>query len=311
MSPRVRGTFCLYLDTASVRHQVRRDGTPEPFRVKEEGMLPQIADFRAEADALRTLLVTLQDQDWDRKTLFKNWTVNDVVQHLHASDLMGAASAAGPDSFERMRSEIQALRDQGMSRLQETRHRLGHLTGKHLLETWYARVIDLCDTLSALPPDARLAWWGPDMGVRMFATARQMETWAHGQEIYDLMGADRQPTDRLRNIAELGVRTFGWTFANRGLSRPEPIPYVRLTTPSDAVWEWNPPSADNKVEGFALDFCQVVTQVRNVADTTLTVCGEPARQWMALAQCFAGPPEDPPPPGARFRAGSEPRRTAS
>ena len=103
----------------------------------------------------------------------------------------------------------QSLRDSGMSRLQETRHRLGHLIGKHLLASWYAQVTDLYDKLSALPPSARLTWHGPEMGVRMFATARQMETWAHGQAIYDLIGVVRQPTDRLRNIAEIGVRTYG------------------------------------------------------------------------------------------------------
>ena len=56
---------------------------------------------------------------------------------------------------------------------------------------------------------------------------------------------------------------------------------------------------NNCVEGRAVEFCQVVTQTRNVADTTLRVVGEPARRWMAIAQCFAGPPENPPAPGAR------------
>jgi len=189
-----------------------------------------------------------------------------------------------------------------MSRIEETRHRFAGLTGTRLRERWHASVVDLCEKLSALPPDTRLKWVGPDMGVRMFTTARQMETWAHGQEIFDLVGVSRQPADRLRNIAEIGVRTYGWTFANRGLSLPGPAPYVRLTAPSGAVWAWNDESADNKIEGAALDFCQVVTQVRNVADTSLRVSGEPARIWMSLAQCFAGPPEDPPAPGTRFAA---------
>ena len=118
----------------------------------------------------------------------KAWTVNDIVQHLHDGDLMAAASVAGPEFFTRRRAEIQSLRDSGMSRLQETRHRLGHLIGKRLLASWYAQVTDLYDKLSALPPSTRLTWHGPDMGVRMFATARQMETWAHGQAIYDLIG---------------------------------------------------------------------------------------------------------------------------
>jgi uncharacterized protein (TIGR03084 family) len=137
------------------------------------------------------------------------------------------------------------------------------------------------------------------MGVRMFTTARQMETWAHGQAIYDLMGRTREPTDRLRNIAEIGVRTYGWTFANRQRPVPGPAPFVRLTAPSGALWEWNDPASADAVRGDALAFCQVVTQTRNVADTALQVQGEAAVEWMRLAQCFAGPPEDPPAPGAR------------
>jgi uncharacterized protein (TIGR03084 family) len=265
-------------------------------------MLAQAVDFQAEADELQTLLATLGASDWERATLFKAWTVNDIVQHLHDGDLMAAASVVGPESFARRRADIQSLRDSGMSRLQETRHRLGHLIGKHLLARWHAQVTDLYDKLSALPPSARLTWHGPDMGVRMFATARQMETWAHGQAIYDLIGVVRQPSDRLRNIAEIGVRTYGWTFANRGIQMPGPPPYVRLRGPSGAIWEWNDPSPDSSVVGSALDFCQVVTQVRNVVDTALHATGEAARIWMSLAQCFAGPPEDPPPAGTRFTA---------
>jgi uncharacterized protein (TIGR03084 family) len=262
-------------------------------------ILPQAADFRAESDELYQLLVTLKDPDWDRATLFKQWTINDIVQHLHDSDLMAAASVSGPEQFATFRAERQSLVDSGLTRVQAARRRLGDLTGTRLLERWYAQMNELCDKLSAMPPDTRLKWAGPDMGVRMFTTARQMETWAHGQAIFDVVGATRAPTDRLRNIAEIGVRTYGWTFANRQRAIPGPAPYVRLAAPSGAVWEWNDPTPDNRVEGDALPFCQVVTQTRNIADTDLRVTGEPARVWMSLAQCFAGPPEDPPTPGAR------------
>jgi uncharacterized protein (TIGR03084 family) len=263
-------------------------------------MLPQAADFRAEADELHNLLGALSEADWGRATFFKQWTINDIVQHLHDGDLMAAASVAGPDNFAKFRAERQALLDRGMTRVQAAHDRLGHLTGHRLLERWHAQMTDLCNELSALPADTRLKWAGPDMGVRMFTTARQMETWAHGQAIYDLVGVARSPTDRLRNIAEIGVRTYGWTFANRGRPVPGPAPHVRLTAPSGAIWAWNDPGPENAVEGDALSFCQVVAQTRNIADTDLTVTGEPARIWMSLAQCFAGPPEDPPAPGTRF-----------
>lgn len=269
-------------------------------------MLQQIADFRAEADDLNTLLLMLREADWARVTAFKSWTVDDVVRHLHSGDLLAAASADGPDAFARMRAEAQALRDSGMTRLEAERHRLRHLNGPRLRENWYARMAALCDRLATMPADTRFTWAGPDMGLRMFATARQMETWAHGQEIYDVMGVARRPTDRLRNIAEIGVRTYGWTFANRREPLPGPAPFVRLRGPSGDDWTWNDPAPDNRVEGDALDFCQVVTQVRNVADTALTVTGHPARTWMRIAQCFAGPPEDPPAPGTRVTAAGGP-----
>lgn len=266
-------------------------------------MLPQAVDFRVETDALHALLVTLDAADWQRPTRFKGWTIDDIVQHLHSGDLLAAASVAGPEHFARLRAASQALRDSGLNRVEETRHRLGELTGRRLLDRWHAEARALADRLAAMPPETRLKWAGPDMGVRMFATARQMETWAHGQAIYDLMDVAREPTNRLRNIAEIGVRTYGWTFANRGRPVPGPAPHVRLDAPSGAVWCWNDPATDNHVTGSALAFCQVVTQVRNVADTALQVTGAPARTWMALAQCFAGPPEDPPPPGTRGSEG--------
>ena len=117
--------------------------------------------------------------------------------------------------------------------------------------------------------------------------------------LYDLEGVTREPTDRIQNIAVIGMKTFGWTFVNRGLEVPGPPPYVRLVAPSGEIWEWNEPSETERIAGSALDFCHVVTQGRNVADTQLEVTGEIANRWMSIAQCFAGGPVDPPKPGTR------------
>jgi uncharacterized protein (TIGR03084 family) len=74
---------------------------------------------------------------------------------------------------------------------------------------------------------------------------------------------------------------------------------VSLTSPSDELWVWGPEDADNAVSGTALDFCLVVTQRRNPADTGLKIQGDIAGQWIQIAQAFAGPPADGPVPGAR------------
>ena len=50
---------------------------------------------------------------------------------------------------------------------------------------------------------------------------------------------------------------------------------------------------------MAEEFCQVVTQVRNIKDVDLKVVGGDASEWMTIAQCFAGPAETPPAPGIR------------
>ncbi|HXS89093.1 MAG TPA: hypothetical protein VN705_07080, partial [Steroidobacteraceae bacterium] len=108
-------------------------------------------------------------------------------------------------------------------------------------------------------------------------------------------------------IAIMGVNTFGWTFVNRGRAVPTTKPHVRLRSPSGEWWTWHEPDSRNFVEGSAVEFCQVVAQTRNIADTALRVSGEAAHEWMSLAQCFAGPPETPPAPGSRFvRVGSHP-----
>jgi uncharacterized protein (TIGR03084 family) len=264
-------------------------------------MLQQIVDLQAEAGDLAGLLRTLPNSEWSRPTQFKGWTINDVVIHLHAGDLLAAASLKSDDAFATTLADIRVKRASGLSSIEENRQRVGPISGPALLARWRAQLDELCTLLAAKDPEARLKWAGPDMGVRMFTTARQMEVWAHGQEIYDISGMDRAPTDRLKSIAVIGARTYGWTFANRGLPAPGAPPHVRLTGPSGDLWEWNPPSTDNAVTGSALDFCQVVTQVRNIADTHLQVTGEPARRWMEIAQCFAGPPETPPAPGSRHR----------
>src|SRR5262249_47542184 len=149
-------------------------------------MIREVEDFRAEAAELRLLLEGLRESDWSRPTQFKAWTTDDIVRHLHMGDTMALASASDPAAFTALMADIRAERDKGLSRIEETRQRLKGLAGRALLARWHETAGHLCDVLAQKPADARLKWAGPDMGVRMFTTARQMETWSHAQAIYDL-----------------------------------------------------------------------------------------------------------------------------
>ena len=262
-------------------------------------MLAEAADFKAECDTLHAVLQGRDDADFERPTQFKDWTVDDVIAHLHMWNHAVNLSVTDETAFDAF---VQAFQDAGRRHFPYTHEWSGGLKGQALLAAWYGLCADMEPLWRDLDPDLRVKWVGPPMTVRMSMIARQMETWSHGQEVFDVFGVARQDEDRIRNIAELGVRTFGYTFTNRGIERPAVKPFVRLTAPSGAEWTWNEESDTDYVAGPATDFCQVVTQTRNIADVGLEVCGDAANRWMAIAQCFAGGPNDPPPPGARRTA---------
>ena len=168
-----------------------------------------------------------------------------------------------------------------------------------MLAAWRRNRDTLAAAASSLTDDSRVEWYGPSMSARSFLTARLMEAWAHGQDVVDAVGATRTPTDRLRHIAQLGVITRGWSYANRGLPVPEEEVGVALTGPSGATWTWGPEGAAASIAGPAEDFCLVVTQRRHVDDTALVVRGDVARDWMLKAQVFAGRATNGPQAGAR------------
>src|SRR4029453_5909929 len=171
-------------------------------------MIQQVDDFRAESAELHRLLVGLGDSDWSRPTQFKAWTIDDIVRHLHIGATMAPPSASDQAAFPALMADIRAERAKGLSRIEETRQRLHGLAGRPLLERWHETPGRLCAALAHKPAAARLKWAGPDMGLRMFTSAPQMETWSHGQAIYDLLGIERPAASpRLRNIAAIGVRT--------------------------------------------------------------------------------------------------------
>jgi len=263
--------------------------------------LSQALDFRDECDALHAALENAPAGAWAEPTQFKGWTFDDVLGHLYFFDHASEIAARSRDEIQALFRDIFQASAAGVSLIGYSRRWLDGCAGSDLLDRWRNQYQRLADIYATFEPDHRLAWAGPDMSARSFMSARQMETWAHGQAIFDALGSDRVEHDRLRNIAVMGINTFGWTFKVNRREVPAVKPYVRLTSPSGALWEWNEPSTTERVEGSAVEFCRVVAQTRNLLDTNLAVTGDVARQWMENAQCFAGPPEKPPAPGTRSR----------
>lgn len=262
----------------------------------------QAEDFRQESRVLAEAIANLSEAAFDTPTLFKGWTIDDVIGHLHLFNVAALKSLESDAAFAAFFAPLAADLGKGASFLEIQYPWLDGLRGRALFSAWADGAEQLADAFAEMDPKRRLKWAGPEMSALSSVTARQMETWAHGQAVFDVLGHSRDDGDRIRNIAHLGVTTFGWTFRNRGRDMPEPAPHVVLTAPSGTVWEWNDPQDDNRVTGSAVGFCQAVAQTRNVADTDIVTIGEGAAQWMAWAQCFAGPAVDPPAAGTRHVA---------
>jgi len=260
--------------------------------------LEQAKDFLDESEALHALVAPLPDDGLAQATAFKGWTINNVIGHLHVWNYAADLSLRDAGAFQDFFAEV-AREMSGGTLASFERRWLKGLEGRALVATWRDYFIEMAGRFGEADPSMRVQWAGPSMSVRSSITARLMETWAHGQEVYDVLGVVRRNTDRIRNIVVLGVNTYAWTFRVRGQEPPMPMPHLRLTAPSGDLWTHGEPSEAELIEGLAEEFCQVVTQTRNIADTALRVVGPKATAWMAQAQCFAGPPETPPAPATR------------
>ena len=265
--------------------------------------MQEAKDFRDESDTIAKLLASADEPLFATVTQFKKWTIEDVIGHLHVWNVAALTTLENPDDFKTFIRDFMGQFQKGLGHIEAQRIWLDEnadgVRGKALFDTYCEYYPKLASAYDAADPEARVAWAGPDMSTQSKIIARQMETWSHGQEIFDILGQDREEGDRVRNIAHLGVTTYGWTFRNRKEEPPALKPFVQLTAPSGAIWKWNDPQDDNVVKGSAVEFAQIVTQTRNVKDTAIQTVGDTARRWMDIAQCFAGGPENPPAEGMR------------
>ena len=164
------------------------------------------------------------------------------------------------------------------------------MSSADLLEWWRTGRAAMLDVFRGLDSKTRIPWFGPAMSAVSFATARLMETWAHGQDIVDTLGIERAATERLRHVAYIGVRARPFSYRIHDQEPPTAEVRGELVSPAAELWTWGDAQASNRVCGTALDFCWVVTQRQHVADTALRIQGPIATEWMQIAQAFAGPP---------------------
>ena len=267
------------------------------------------ADLAAESTSLEEILRPLPTPEWQLPTPAPGWTIADQVSHLAYFDETTLLSIRDPERFRR---EAAALAGRGDDFPDQIAAEYRGLDAGELLHWFRGARQALLDGYADADPAARLPWYGLEMGPASSITARLMETWAHGQDIADALGIERPATSRLRHIAHLGIRSLPYSYAVNGVTQPDARIRVELAAPDGGEWTWGPAEAGDRVSGTALDFCLVVTQRRHLSDTGLVVTGETARQWIGIAQAFAGAagPGRPPLNAAAEPQAAEPQAAA-
>jgi uncharacterized protein (TIGR03084 family) len=244
-----------------------------------------LSDLRYESDRLLEQLRPLSPHQWDLPSTAPGWSIKDQVSHLAFFDDSAYQALAHPDEF---RLEATQLIAGGMDF--PDRIAAWHRTeSPEAVLDWFSTARGLLLTgFEADEPKRRLPWFGPDMSVASSATARLMETWAHGQDIYDTLHLPHPVSPGLRSIAHLGVATFGFAHSLNGLDVPDEPVRVELRSPEGDLWGWGPTDATQRVSGPAADFVLCVTQRRHWTETGLIATGAVALRWLEIAQAFAG-----------------------
>ncbi|WKX70989.1 TIGR03084 family metal-binding protein [Streptomyces sp. XD-27] len=246
-----------------------------------------LGDLAAEAEELDALVAALDDGAWALATPAPGWTIAHQIAHLTWTDERAVQAATDPAGFAREAERAAAAPG---TFVDEGAAAGAVLPPAELLRRWRAGRARLLRVLGAQPPRTRLPWYGPPMSVLSMATARLMETWAHGQDVADALGVRREPTARLRHVARIGVRARDYAYAVRGLEPPAEEFRVELTAPDGTVWAYGPEDAAQLVTGPALDFCLLVTQRAHRDNVAVRAEGADADRWLDIAQAFAGPP---------------------
>jgi uncharacterized protein (TIGR03084 family) len=247
---------------------------------------PLIAELEAESDELDALVADLPEERWGTLTPAPGWTIAHQIAHLLWTDRVAVLSVCDEPAF----AEVLATASADPAGFVDAGAEEVAATGPvELLRSWRSTREALHAALLTVPAGRKLPWFGPPMSAASMATARLMETWAHGLDVADALGAVRPPTSRLRSIAHLGIRTRDFAFTVHGLTPPTETFHVELRGPAGETWVWGPEEAAQRVTGTAEGFCALVTQRRPRAALDVTAVGPDAEKWLTIAQAFAGP----------------------
>ena len=71
-------------------------------------MMQEARDFKHESDTLAAVLADAGDDVFATVTQFKNWTIEDVIGHLHIWNAAALMTLQDPDAFKQFLHDMMA-----------------------------------------------------------------------------------------------------------------------------------------------------------------------------------------------------------
>ena len=246
------------------------------------GMQEAVDELHAEQTDLEAVLRALAPESWRLPTPAAGWDVRDQVSHLaDTEEIAHDTASGGPRQLN-----TEALAFTSPEAFTESGCEKGRrMESAEVLTWWVDGAARTRGVLAALDPKFRVPW-GLGMSARSFASARLMETWAHGLDIRAAAGEPPNITPRLRSVAWLIVQALPYAF--RVAKREQPPGTLRVELDYEGErWTFGAEDADNTIAGPAGEFCRVGVQRMPLADATgLKADGPLAEAALQNARAF-------------------------
>src|ERR1700733_7779940 len=150
------------------------------------GLAQIVDDLRAESDELDALVAPLTADRWAAPTPAAGWTIAHQIGHLLWTDRASLTAVTDEAAFAGL-LEIAAADPIGF--VDAGADELAATAPAELLADWRVTRTRLHDALLTVPDGRKLPWFGPPMSAASMATARLMETWAHGLDVADTLAS--------------------------------------------------------------------------------------------------------------------------
>jgi len=224
-------------------------------------MREAVDELAAEQADLEAVLRGIPSESWFRPTPAAGWDVRDEVSHLaDTEEIAHDTASGGPRQLNEEALSFASPEGFTESGCEKGRR----MTPEEVLNWWVDGAARTRGFLEGMDPKVRVPW-GLGMSARTLATARLMETWAHGLDIRAGVGEPPNETARLRSVAWLIIQALPYAFSVAKREQPPGALRVELDFEGER-WTFGPDDADNTIVGPAGEFCRLGVQRLKLED---------------------------------------------